>query len=414
MTEPVGQEPNSEETVTRDWPLSGVRVLDLSRVLSGPSCTKALADLGADVIKVEPPEGDLTRTAQPRAGGIPVYFAQQNCGKRCISVDLATSEGRDVILRLADASEVVVENFRPGVLDRLGLGYQQVSALNPAVIYCSVTGYGQDGPAANRRAYAPVMHAELGLMELSARRRGSEPVAEAISHADLYAGHQAVIAILAALRHRDRTGRGQHVDVSMAEALLQAMELTAVELAGGEGDRFHVFGGYNAPVLRLGDGTVVCVAGDPVSTFPAWCEAMGEKGLLADKRFATHQARNANRAAMLAKLQDLAGRFECFEDFESAMGRSRMAAGAVRPLTETATSDWAVARGVLVDVGDAETEPLRLPRSAFRFSTARAGTHGRPAYQGEHNRQVLEEVLDMTDDEISSLEEAGVLHERLQ
>jgi crotonobetainyl-CoA:carnitine CoA-transferase CaiB-like acyl-CoA transferase len=412
MTEPVAPEPDGPAPDEGDWPLGDVRVLDLSRVLSGPSCAKALADLGADVIKIEPPEGDLTRTAQPRTGGIPVYFAQQNSGKRCLSVDLRTPRGRDVVLRLVQASDVVVENFRPGVLDRLGLGYEQARALRPAIIYCSVTGYGQDGPSANRRAYAPVMHAELGLMELTARRRRSAPVAEAISHADLYAGLQATIAILAALRHRDRTGEGQHVDVSMAEALLQAMELTAVELAGGEGDRFHVFGGYNAPVLRLGDGTVVCVAGDPVSTFPAWCKAMGGEALLADERFSTHQRRDANRAAMLGELQSFAERFRSFEDFEAVIGRSGMAAGAVRTVTEAATSNWAAARGVVVDVGDASSGPLELPRSAFRFSAARAGTHGRPAHQGQHNREVLMDVLGMTEDDVTSLSEAGVLHER--
>src|SRR6266480_3528707 len=144
-------------------PLDGVRVLDVSRVLSGPSCGKALADLGADVIKVEPPEGDITRTAQPRVGGLPVYFAQQNCGKRCISVDLRLEAGRELVAALAAASDVLLENFRPGVLDRLELGYSAIRARNPRVVYCSITGYGQDGPMANRRAYAPVMHAELGL-----------------------------------------------------------------------------------------------------------------------------------------------------------------------------------------------------------------------------------------------------------
>src|SRR5690349_11515492 len=138
------------------FPLAGVRVLDLSRVLSGPSCGKALADLGADVIKVEPPEGDLTRTAQPRVGGVPVYFAQQNCGKRCVSVDLRLDAARTLVADLATASDVVLENFRPGVLDRLGLGYDAISTRNPAVVFCSITGYGQDGPMARRRAYAPV------------------------------------------------------------------------------------------------------------------------------------------------------------------------------------------------------------------------------------------------------------------
>src|SRR4051812_28206758 len=191
-------------------PLAGVRVLDLSRVLSGPSCGKALADLGADVIKVEPPEGDLTRTARPRVGGVPVYFAQQNCGKRCISVDLHTDAGRDIVSELTTAVDVVLENFRPGVLDRLGIGYAAVRARNPRVVYCSISGYGQTGPMAGRRAYAPVMHAELGLMEFTARRLHAEPRAEAVSHADLYAGMQATVAILAALLQRDRTRVGQH------------------------------------------------------------------------------------------------------------------------------------------------------------------------------------------------------------
>src|SRR5689334_7159276 len=298
-------------------PLDGVRVLDLSRVLSGPSCGKALVDLGADVIKVEPPEGDLTRTAQPRVGGLPVYFAQQNCGKRCISIDLNADAGRDIALRLAAACDVVLENFRPGVLDRLGLGYDAVRARNPRVVYCSISGYGQEGRMANRRAYAPVMHAELGLMEFTARRLRSEPRAEAVSHADLYAGAQATIGILAALVLRDRTNAGQHVDVSMAEVMLQSSEWTAVELAGGQGDLLHIFGSFNAPVLRLGDGTIVHVPGDPVSSFPGWCEAMQRPELVDDERFASRAARNANRDAMVAILQSFAETFTRFDDFEA-------------------------------------------------------------------------------------------------
>ncbi|HMC42336.1 MAG TPA: CoA transferase [Acidimicrobiales bacterium] len=392
-------------------PLQGIRVLDLSRVLSGPSCGKALGDLGADVIKVEPPEGDLTRTAQPRVGGIPVYFAQQNCGKRCVSVDLQTEEGRDIVLRLASRCDVVLENFRPGVTVRLGLGYQRVRALNPGVVYCSITGYGQEGPAAGRRAYAPVMHAEMGLMEFTARKLELHVQPEAVSHADLYAGVHATVGILAALVQRERTGEGQHIDLSMAEVMLQATEWTAVELAGGEGGRFHVFGGFHAPVLRLADGTVVCVPGDPVSTFPAWTRAMGHPELLQEERFATHVARAANRASMVALLQDFASGFDRFEDFEAAIGTQRIAVGRVRSLGEAATADWAVARGALVDCGEGE-EPLLLPRSPFRFSDATAGTHGRAAWQGQHNAEVLGELLGLTKEDCAALEAKGVLAQR--
>ncbi|HEY2813245.1 MAG TPA: CaiB/BaiF CoA-transferase family protein [Acidimicrobiales bacterium] len=391
-------------------PLEGVRVLDLSRVLSGPSCGKALADLGADVIKVEPPEGDLTRTAQPRVGGLPVYFAQQNCGKRCVSVDLRLDAGREVVAALAGEVDVVLENFRPGVLDRLGLGYEAVRSRNPKVVFCSITGYGQDGAMASRRSYAPVMHAELGLMEFSARKLHHEPRPEAVSHADLSAGAQATVGILAALVQRAHTGEGQHVDVSMAEVMLQATEWTAVELAGGEGDLLHIFGSFNAPVLRLGDGTVVHIPGDPVSSFPAWCAAMQRPDLEGDERFATREARNANRAAMLEVLQGFAATFTDFEDFETAIGKARLAVGEMRPLTDVKTAAWAAERDALIDVGDEASGPLRLPRSPFRFSAATGvGTSGRPAWQGQHNREVLREVLGYDDAAIERLEADGVL-----
>ena len=149
---------------------------------------------------------------------------------------------------------------------------------------------------AGRRAYAPVMHAELGLMEFTARRLHGEPRAEAVSHADLYAGAQATVGILAALVQRDRTGEGQHVDVSMAEVMLQSSEWTAVELAGGQGDLLHIFGSFNAPVLRLGDGTVVHVPGDPVSSFPGWCDAM-ERPELAGRRAVRDAGRRATTTA---------------------------------------------------------------------------------------------------------------------
>jgi len=391
-------------------PLEGVRVVDLSRVLSGPSCGKALADLGADVIKVEPPEGDLTRTAQPRVGGFPAYFAQQNCGKRCVSVDLRLPAGRELVADLAASADVVLENFRPGVLDRLGLGYETIAARNPKVVYCSITGYGQDGPMAGRRAYAPVMHAELGLMEFGARRLKSEPRAESVSHADLDSGAQATVGILAALLQRERTGTGQHVDVSMAEVMLQATEWTAVELAGGVGDLLHIFGSFNAPVLRLADGTVVHIPGDPVSSFPAWCVAMKREELLAEDRFATREARQVHRADMLAILEDFAATFDDFDAFEAALGTARLAVGQMRTLRHVGEAEWSRARGALVDVG--EGGEMLLPRSPFRFSDATVGTSGRPGWQGQHNREVLRDVLGMDDDQIDALERDAVLVER--
>jgi crotonobetainyl-CoA:carnitine CoA-transferase CaiB-like acyl-CoA transferase len=218
------------------------------------------------------------------------------------------------------------------------------------------------------------------------------------------------VGILAALVQRAHTGEGQHVDVSMAEVMLQATEWTAVELAGGEGDLLHIFGSFNAPVLRLGDGTVVHIPGDPVSSFPAWCAAMQRPDLEGDERFATREARNANRAAMLEVLQGFAATFTNFEDFETAIGKARLAAGEMRPLTDVKTAAWAAERDALIDVGDEASGPLRLPRSPFRFSAATGvGTSGRPAWQGQHNREVLREVLGYDDAAIERLEADGVL-----
>ena len=176
-------------------------------MLSGPSCGKALADLGADVIKVEPPEGDLTRTAQPRVGGFPVYFAQQNCGKRCVSVDLRLEAGRESSPGSRPPPTSCSRTSGPASWIASASGMPRCEPATRSVVYCSITGYGQDGPMTGRRAYAPVMHAELGLMEFAARRLHAEPRAEAVSHADLYSGLQATVGILAALVHATRTGR---------------------------------------------------------------------------------------------------------------------------------------------------------------------------------------------------------------
>jgi CoA:oxalate CoA-transferase len=190
---------------------------------------------------------------------------------------------------------------------------------------------------------------------------------------------------------------------------LQSTEWTAVELAGGQGDLMHIFGSFNAPVLRLGDGTVVHVPGDPVSSFPAWCIAMQRPDLADDERFTTRENRHANRAAMLELFQEFAGTFARFEDFEQALGTARLAVGEMRPLADVATAPWAQDREALVDVGDERSGPLRLPRSPFRFSAASVGTTGTPAWQGQHNRDVLAEVLSLSAEAIDRLERDGVL-----
>lgn len=393
-------------------PLEGIRVLDLSRVLAGPHCGRMLADLGADVIKLEPPDGDVSRTAQPRLGGISVYFWQQNVGKRNVSIDLRRPKGAELALKLAAASDVVLENYRPGVLDRLGLGFERVRAANPRVVYCSITGYGPKGPEAGRRAYAPVMHAEVGFLEFTARQRRADPQSEVFSHADLYSGLEAFGGILTALYQRERTGEGEHVQVSMGETLLFVNEWAGTELAGGDRGLPHVFGGFHAQVPRLGDGTWVCIPGNPVATFPAWCRAMDEPELLEDERFATPEARQKNDQELHEIIGRWVGGFSSFEALEEALGRERIAVGALRSVAEASSSTWATMMESVVSLPDRSGGDIAVPRVPIRFAGHESGPSGYGAYRGEHNREVLRDVLGLGDEEIDALETEGVVSSR--
>ncbi len=217
-------------------PLHGLKVVDFTRVLAGPYCTKLLRDLGASVTKLEPPSGDVGRIAVPYAGPdeLSLYYIQMNAGKRTISIDLNFPEGRELLKEFCSDADIIVENFRPGTLDRFGFGYAQVREFNPKVIYASLTGYGQATTWKSRPAFAPTVQAETGLTDIVEEHFGdalTEPRNDACSHADLYTGLQGAVAILAALNHRNQTGEGQHVDVAMAATMLSVNERASAQLS---------------------------------------------------------------------------------------------------------------------------------------------------------------------------------------
>jgi crotonobetainyl-CoA:carnitine CoA-transferase CaiB-like acyl-CoA transferase len=388
--------------------LEGIRILDLTRVVAGPSCTRTLADLGADVIKIEPPEGDLMRQGVPRAGGVSIGFAQQNAGKRLLSVDLSQPEGQALVRRLARQVDVLVENYRPGVAARLGLGYDELAAVNPGIIYCSISGYGQNGPAAGRRAYAPIIHAELGLVDLSARERGTEPLPEAVSHADFDVGAQAATAILAALVHRLRTGEGQRIDVSMAETMLAMNEWTAVEVAGGVGNEISPFRPGKAALLRLRDGSWVQVPGNPTTWIFGVARALGKEDEMAALGWYSKEDTQGREEEIRALMQRWADAFDSVEAFEAALDAARIPLGLVKPLGGVAEEAWALARGAFVSV-DVNGESVRIPRSPFRFSRSAAGPAGGAGCQGADNRDAVKALLGLSDADVDALEAAGVL-----
>ncbi len=402
-------------------PLAGVRVLDFSRVLAGPYCGRMLSDLGADVVKIEPPEGDLTRFADPKVNSISLYYAQQNTGKRNVSIDLRRAEGVDLALRLAERADVVLENSRPGVMDRLGLGYDAVSSRNPRVVYASITGYGQSGPWSGRRGYAVLVHAEAGLDEAGARLRrdagdpDATPVQDGTSHADVYAGLHAASAILASLFAREHTGSGQHIDVSMAEAMLHTNDFAHWDLVGAEtGDRWAALAPAYSPIVRTGAGCSITIAGDPVAPglFERYLAALDRRDLADDPRFAMER-RRLHRRELLHLIEEWTLTFDDVDRLEAVLDAHGLPVGRLRTVSELLETDWARERGVVAQVPDRGQGTIPVPQAPWRFSSLPVGVRGEPAYRGEHNREVLGEQLGLTGEELDALDHDGVISSRL-
>jgi CoA:oxalate CoA-transferase len=399
-------------------PLSGIRVLDLSRVLSGPHCTRMLADMGAEVIKIEPPAGDLTRFATPRRNGLSSYFVQQNVGKRNLSVDLATSEGAEILLALAEHADVLVENYRPGVMARLGLDADTVRARNPRLIYASISGYGQTGPWVDRRAYAPVVEAETGIVASQGNARGGEFAKDPHSHADVYTSLETASAILAALYQREQTGEGQWVDVSMAETMLYVNEHLHDALWDGHDDPQWIrsFRPGDYLVLTVANGESLVVSGHPAErgTFDFFIAAMDRTDLADDPRFVDVATRLDNFDELREIIREYAATVPDAAAFEERFSKHQLAVGRVRQPGELTDTDWARERGAVVHVDDRGGGTIRVPNVPWRFSAAPdVGVSGVPRYRGEDNRQVLADLLGYDDARLDALEAAEVLSSRV-
>ena len=377
-----------------------------------------LSDLGADVIKVEPPDGDVTRFATPRINGMSAYFAQQNSGKRNISLDLARPEALDLLLQLADRCDVLVENFRPGVADRMGLGWDAVSARNPRLVYASISGYGQTGPWVRRRAYAPVVGAETGFTKAQGDARGGQYANDPHSHADVYTGMECAAGILAALYQRERTGRGDRIDVSMAQTMLYVNEHVNDHLWDAPVDPGSIrsFRPGDYPVLIPADGRPVIIGGHPAErgTFDKLTKAMRRPDLLQDPRFADVPSRLAHLDDILEVLRAWAASMPDPEAIEEALAEHAVATGALRSVREISETEWAAARDAIVEVDDRAGGSMRIPNAPWRFAVAEdSRVDGPPKYRGEDNRTVLADLLGLDDAAIDALETEGVLSSRV-
>ena len=398
-------------------PLEGVRVLDFTRVLSGPHATRMLCDLGADVIKVEQPTGDLTRFSSPRVNSNATYFIQQNVGKRNISLDLTKPEAVEIIKQLIEKCDVLIENFRPGVMARLGLDEKTLRKKNPRLVYASITGYGNTGPWVNRRAFAPVINAEMGLTKRQGDARGGQYANDPFSHADVYTAIECASAILAALFQRERNGEGQYIDLSMAQTLLYVNEHAHDDLweEPVSPDAIRSFRPEDYAVLTTKDGITSVVSGHPAErgTFDFFVAAMQAPHLLNDERFKTVALRIKNFAELMQLIKDWAQTIETVDELERRLDENKLAMGQMRTVREVAKTKWASERNAFVEVDDRGDGKVKLPNSPWMFSGSDTSTRGITKYRGEDNAEVLRELLGLSAEQITDLNDREIISQRV-
>ncbi len=398
-------------------PLQGLRILDFSRVLTGPHATRMLCDLGAEIIKIEPPDGDLTRFTNPRVNSLSTYFIQQNVGKKTISLDMSKPEAVAIVKQLVMHADILIENFRPGVMKKLGLDYASLSALNPKLIYASITGYGQTGPWVHRRAYAPVVGAESGLTNHQGTARGGEFANDPFSHADVYTAMETCAAVLAAVIQRHSTGRGQSIDIAMAQTMLYVNEHAHDALwdEPTPPEWIRSFEPGNYPVLTAANGDKVVVSGHPGErgTFDLFFTAIGRTDLLTNPKFADVPSRLTNLEELQNILRAWALTIPDATAIEEALAKHKLASGKIRTTREFADTDWAVAREITVEVSNRGGGKVRIPNAPWKFSDATVTTAGSPKYRGEDNALVLGDLLGLSAAEVDALTEAGVLQRRV-
>jgi len=402
----------------RSGALSHLRILDLSRVLAGPWASQMLADLGAEVIKIERPgSGDETRTWGPpwlrtpegKETGESAYFACANRGKRSVTVDLAREEGREIVRRLAERSDVLLENFKAGALARMGLGYDDLAPLNPRLVYCSITGFGQDGPYRDRAGYDFLVQGMGGLMSITGDADGP-PTKVGVAITDILTGTYAATAVLAALAHRERTGEGQHVDLSLLDVQVAALAnqaqayLVTGRPPGRLGNAHPSIVPYQA--FATSDGHVVVAVGNDAQ-FARLCDVAGIPEAARDARFVTNAARVEHREALLEILAPiLAGRES--REWIAALEAAGVPCGPIQDLAEVFDDPQVRHRGLRVEVPHPLAGKVPLVASPIRLS----GTpvrHGALPLLGEQTGDVLAEVLGMDGAEIEALRRDGVV-----
>jgi formyl-CoA transferase len=392
--------------------LEGVRVLDLSRVLAGPYCTMLLGDLGADVIKVEQPgAGDDTRRwGPPWAGGESAYYLCVNRNKRSITLDLKSEAGKRILRELTETSDIVVENFKVGSLDRMGLGYHDLSQINPGLIWCSITGYGQDGPYAGKAGYDFVAQGEAGIMSITGEIDG-EPMKVGVAIVDITTGLFSSNAILAALHAREHTGKGQHIDSSLFTS--------AIAWLANVGSNYLVSG--NLP-KRYGNAHPNIVPYQTFKTRDLWitiavgndrqfsdlCRILGLEHLASDERYATNPQRVANRDELVAQLQGVIEQRDA-DEWLAAIGDAGIPCGPINTIDRVFDHPQAKHRNMVVEIEHPTAGTVKLAGIPFTMSGTPPEVRRHPPLLGEQTTEILANELGYDDARMHELREAGVI-----
>jgi crotonobetainyl-CoA:carnitine CoA-transferase CaiB-like acyl-CoA transferase len=397
--------------VPADQPLKGIRVLDLTRVLAGPYCAMLLGDMGAEVIKVEEPgKGDDTRGWPPFAGGESTYFMSVNRNKKSITLNLKAPEGRELLEKLAKKSDVLLENFRTGTMEKLGLGYARLAKLNPRLVYCAISGFGESGPESHRGGYDLIVQAESGVMDLTGFPDGP-PVKVGNSIADLVAGMSGAHGVTLALLARQRTRRGQKVEVAMLDVMASlltyqaGMYLNAGRTPARRGNEHPSIVPYE--VFKAADGYLALGVANN-SLWERCCAALERPDLAKDPRYATEAARVEHRATLVPLLNEVLGARPA-EQWMKRLEAVGVPAGRIRTVPEVCESEHLRARGMLVALPHTKAGTVRMMGVPIRLHGTPGKARTAAPVLGGDTDAVLTRVLGVRRAEVQRLRAAGVL-----
>ncbi len=394
-------------------PLAGIRVLDLTQVLFGPYATMLLADMGAEVIKIERPGvGDIARGNGPVVRGVSTYFLSLNRGKKSVTINLATPEGVALFLKLVEHADILVENFTPGTMEKLGLGYDTVSRHNPAIIYAAGSGFGQYGPYARKPAFDVIVQAMGGVMSITGEE-GGPPVRPGVSYGDIAAGLFLAVAVLAALQERHQSGRGQLVDISMLDCQVAVQEnafvryLNTGEIPRPLGTRHPVMTPFQ--VFPTRDGYLaVALRGGIKDQWPLFCAAIDRVDIIDDPRFVDGWQRTQHYAD-LEPILTAAMKTRTTGQWVAELEAAGIPCGPVNDIAQVAADPQVAARDMLIEVAHPEAGKFGVVNTPFKFSrTPHQATQASPEL-GEHTREVLGSLLGMGGEELDRLKDAGII-----